>query len=327
MATALRLATFNIENWDDEGQTGSPPPVRIQVLRPMLERLGADVLCLQEVHGQEVAGQPRGLRALQQLFQGTPYANYHVAHTKTTNQEAYNERNLVVVSRFPITHTEQIKHEITPAPKYQKVTEVPAPAAAENVTWERPVFYIQLNAGLPRPLHLVNLHLKSRIPTNVDGQQLTAYKWRTNGGWAEGFFLSSLKRVGQAVETRMLLDRIFDQDADAHVAVCGDFNADLLDVPTQAIRGDVENTGNPDLLGRVLIPCEHNIPETRRYSLFHQGRGLMYDHVLASRALLRYFRHAEVHNEVLHDESMAFADDKKYPEPDHAPVVAEFVLP
>jgi exonuclease III len=52
----------------------------------------------------------------------------------------------------------------------------------------------------------------------------------------------------------------------------------------------------------------------------------MFDHVLASRALFASFVGAEVHNEVLPDESGAFRTDVKFPESDHAPVVAEFAL-
>ena len=36
------------------------------------------------------------------------------------------------------------------------------------------------------------------------------------------------------------------------------------------------------------------------------------------------FRGVEIHNEIVRDESMAFAFDKKFPSSDHAPVVAEF---
>jgi exonuclease III len=50
----------------------------------------------------------------------------------------------------------------------------------------------------------------------------------------------------------------------------------------------------------------------------------MLDHIFASRPLLRYFRGAEIHNEVLPDESGSFRQDIKFPESDHAPVVAVF---
>jgi hypothetical protein len=42
---------------------------------------------------------------------------------------------------------------------------------------------------------------------------------------------------------------------------------------------------------------------------------------------LAHYRGSEIHNELLHDESVAFAVDRKYPESDHAPVVATFDLP
>jgi hypothetical protein len=91
-----------------------------------------------------------------------------------------------------------------------------------------------------------------------------------------------------------------------------------------AIRGDVENTGNADLVGRVLMPIEDTIPASARFTLYHQGRGEMLDHMLVTRNLLAHNRGTEIHNEVLHDESAAFAIDRKYPESDHAPVVATF---
>jgi len=136
-----------------------------------------------------------------------------------------------------------------------------------------------------------------------------------------------MKRVSQALETRMLIDRLFDADAGALIAVCGDFNSEATEVPLVAIRGDVEDNENPALAARTMIPCEQTVPESARYSLFHHGRGLMLDHVLASRPLLAFYKHTEIHNELPHDESSAFATDVKLPESDHAPVIAEFSLP
>jgi len=122
----------------------------------------------------------------------------------------------------------------------------------------------------------------------------------------------------------MLIDKLFDENENALIAVCGDFNADLDEVPVEAIRGDVENTGNDRLTGRVLVPCERTIPEPARFSLIHHGRGEMIDHLLVSRSLLRHYLGSEIHNELLHDESVAFGTDVKFPESDHAPVIAEF---
>ena len=136
-----------------------------------------------------------------------------------------------------------------------------------------------------------------------------------------------MKRMGQALQARMLIDSIFDsQGTNALIAITGDFNATADEAPLRAIVGPVEDTGNAEHAARTMIPCENNIPETARYSLFHLGRGQMLDHVLASRGLLRYFRRAEIHNEALPDESGAFRTDAQFPESDHAPVIAEFSL-
>ncbi len=327
MSESLRIATFNLENFDDK--SGEVPALaeRIAMMRPQLARIRADVLCLQEVHGQESQGQPRSLLALSTLIQGTMYQNYNLVHTKTTNNEAYDERNLVVLSRFQVTNARQLKHDITPKPSYRSVTAVPAQNIAKEISWERPIFYVTLDLGSSRTLHLLNLHMKSKIPSEIAGQKINNYKWRTVSGWAEGYFLASMRRVGQALETRMLIDQIFDGDINAYIAVCGDFNSDSLSVPVNAIRGPVEETGNEDLGPRIMIPCENTIPESSRYSLLHLGRGEMIDHILVSRALLAYYRGTEIHNESLPDESGAFRTDVKFPESDHAPVVAEFVLP
>lgn len=108
--------------------------------------------------------------------------------------------------------------------------------------------------------------------------------------------------------------------------MCGDFNAAAGEVSLEAIRGAVENTNNPKLTNRVLVTCEQTLPESSRFSLYHRGKGEMLDHILASQGLLSTYRGTEVHNEMLHDESIAFATDKLYPESDHAPVVAEFAF-
>ena len=89
----------------------------------------------------------------------------------------------------------------------------------------------------------------------------------------------------------------------------------------------MENTGNGDLAGRVLVPIEHTVPEPSRNTSFHPGRAEMLDHMLVTRNLLAHCRGSEIYNEVLHDESVAFAVDREFPESDHAPVVAAFDFP
>jgi exonuclease III len=83
----LRIATFNLENFDDDVQ----PPLsdRIQIMRPQIERVAADILCLQEIHSQGSAGS-RALAALNQLMSGTPHAEFNLQMTLTTSGQIYN---------------------------------------------------------------------------------------------------------------------------------------------------------------------------------------------------------------------------------------------
>ena len=331
MATPLRIATFNLENLDDKPEERPSLSERIAVLRPQLLRLRADVICFQEVHGQEFEGEPRKLDALNQLLAETPYEWFYTAHTKTTRNEAYDKRNLVVISRYPIRDVQQIKHQFAPKPSYRKVTADPAEPVAKDISWERPILYVTIDLGYGRMLHALNVHLKSKRPSNIDGQKLNTYTWRTMAGWAEGSFISAMKRVGQALELRILIDDIFDRldvsGEPKYIVACGDFNDDLDEASMRAIMGPVEETGNTGLIERVMIPCEQSVPESSRFSLLHLGNKEMLDHILATRQLLTYYRGTEIHNEVLHDESGAFRTDDKFPESDHAPIVAEFILP
>ncbi|MFD0363619.1 endonuclease/exonuclease/phosphatase family protein [Nocardia sp. GCM10030253] len=320
----LRIATFNLENFDEVPPNVRPSLAeRITVMRPQIERLQADVLCLQEVHGQERAGQPRALLALAELLAGTKQAGANVVSTRDPNGQVFDQRNLVVVTSLPVMARAQLLNTLIAPPMYQILTANPPAPQPVPILLERPILHVELDLQ-GAPLHVIVVHLKSKLPSNIPGQKVDDFTWRSADAVAEGSFISSMKRMSQAVEVRRLVDSILDQDSGARIVVAGDFNATADEVPLVAIRGDVEETGNGALAGRVLVPVENTIPEPARYSLFHHGRGQMLDHILVTRNLLAHYRGTEIHNEVLHDESGAFATDIKYPESDHAPVVATF---
>ncbi|MEF3007219.1 hypothetical protein V3474_29195, partial [Pseudomonas aeruginosa] len=95
------LATFNLESLDLPPKAKVPLEVRAQILRPALERLDADILCLQEVNGQHVRGrQERVLAALDRLLEGTRYAQYARAETHAPDHKGSAPvHNLVTLSR------------------------------------------------------------------------------------------------------------------------------------------------------------------------------------------------------------------------------------
>jgi len=323
----LRIASFNLENLDESARDRTVLDRRIEVLQPLLLKLDADILCLQEVHAQDGPANRRTLKALDLLLLGTKYESYHRAYTQTErSKQVYGLRNLVILSAYPITAFAQYRNDFAPSPHYQFVTAEPADKTSSSVRWERPILHAQIDLGLDRPLHLLNLHLKSRLPTPVEGQTIGRSKWRSASGWAEGYFVSSMKRVGQALEVRRFIDHIFDQDEQSLLAVCGDFNAGVKDVPVMAICGDVAETRNPDLIQREMIPTELSLPPSQRFSFIYQGEERMLDHILVSRPLWRYHQKSEVHNALLQDESLNIGGDKLFPESDHAPLVTEFLL-
>ena len=327
----FRIATFNLENLDEDktGRDGQPVrPLfeeRAPILRAALERCRADILCLQEVHGQERPGQPRDLLALKALLAPTRYAGYTLVSTLTKDgTQVYDQRNLVTAVRPDLTvvSRDQINGDVVPNPFYQRP--IAGDDQPKKQTWERPLLHVTLRTPGGVTLHILNVHFKSKLAVEADHLMEDRYTWTSAADWAEGYFLSSIRRVGAALEARVVIDRIFDTDPQAAVLIAGDFNANSDEVPVMALRGRVEETGNGALSHRVMMPLENNVPESSRFTLIHHGKGEMIDHILASRAMVQAFSHAEIHNEMLQDESIAFATDRKFPGSDHAPVVAAF---
>ncbi len=329
MPQPLRIATFNLESLDDRPDVEPPLAARIAVLRPQLLRLKADVLCLQEVNGQRPpGGGPRRLLALDRLLAGTPYEGFQrAASSRVSSPKEGADRgadavhNLVILSRAPILATEELRHHLVEPPAYRPKTARPAVEREQAIEWDRPILGAAIELPGARRLHVVNLHLRAPLAAPVPGQKKDSHTWRSVSGWAEGFFLATVKRAGQALETRLFIERIFDRDARALVAVCGDFNAEERQTPLRTIRGDPADTGNPALEARALVPLERTLPASQRFSVVHGGHKEMLDHVLVSRALLDCYRHAEIHNEGLADELSDAG-----PASHHAPLVAEFAL-
>jgi endonuclease/exonuclease/phosphatase family metal-dependent hydrolase len=326
----LRIATFNLENLDDRLQDGLDFADRVAVLRPQFQRLRADVLCLQEVNAHTIFGKhgPREASALDKVIAGTDYEYRHRVITMNRGgQRPADHHNLVVLTRLPVVSSRQVWHDLVPPPNYHPVTAEPRAPAPQPVEWDRPVLHVVLQLPEGRRLHVVNVHLRAPRAAWLPGQKERHGCWQSVGGWAEGFFLAALKQAGQALEVRMLVDTLFDQDPEALIAVCGDFNAGDREVPVRTIRGDEEDTGNGHLAPRVLVVADRTVPETQRFSVIHHGRRIMLDHVVVSRPLLGWYMGAEVHNEALGDELVSPATIYATPESYHAPVVAEFALP
>ena len=332
MGRGLRIATFNLESLDDRPRAGCDFEDRVKVLRPQLQRLRADVLCLQEVNGQETSRHgPRVLSALDRLVEDTEYQTFHRVVSVNRGGLRYSDRhNLVILARPPVLSHCQVWHDLVAPPLHAPIAGPPAidaPAAGQPVEWDRPLLHAVLELAGKRRLHVLNLHLRAPRAAFVAGQKDGPDKWHSVAGWAEGFTLAAVKRAGQALEARLVLERIFDAEPDPLIVVCGDFNAEERETPVRTIRGDEEDTGNGHLAPRALVALDRSIAGADRYSVIHHGRPLMLDHLLVSRPLLGWYRGCEVHNEGLGDELVSPALVAGSPQTYHAPVVAEFSPP
>jgi len=321
--TRLRIATFNLENLDTRPGKGPPLAARIAVLRPQLLKLDADILCLQEVNGQKSTRRgSRALAALDALVAGTPYAAFARVVSKGPGGKGPADiQNTVILSRLPVVARDQLWHDLVPPLSYRIAT-----VDAEIETrFDRPILHAAVALPNGRRLHVLNLHLKAPLASAISGQKESAFVWKSTAAWAGGFFIAACKRAGQALEARLLVERLFDAEPDALVAVCGDFNAESRETPVRVLLAGEEDTGSRALASRVLVLLECRLPEQRRYTIRHAGRGVVFDRILASRALAAWHKHSEVHNDTLADE--VFDAAPMSPNSFHAPVVAEFTLP
>lgn len=300
----IRLATFNIESFGDDRFRADRLEPRIEVLRPKLQELEADILCLQEVNAQRITGSPeRSFQALDALIAGTPYDSYdEVGSTRPDAPTPGDRHNMLVLSRFPVLMS-KIHHEVEiHPPLWQPAHAEPSVEAPEPVRFDRPILEVSLDIGAATPLHLFVVHLRAPIAAPIAGGKLSSSVWKTTPAWAEGYFVSSLKRTAQALDLRLKIDRLFDQDPDSLIAVAGDFNATEDSTALRLLLADPDDTGNPDLAGRQLHQLDAVLPLDLRRTVIHKGRGQALDHILASPALFRRMRDVDVFNDDLADE-------------------------
>ena len=325
----MRIATWNLENFDLCRSEPARFEQRLAAMRPLLERLEADVLCLQEVNAdQPHRHAPRNLTALDRLLADSRYARFHRAHTRRANGEPMDIHNLVVLSRYPIAESRQIRNELVPAWRWslpdlpEDPSGKPNEAASVDVSWDRPALYLRIDNAGGAPLHIVNLHLRASRAAPIFAGASAADN-RSTAGWAASFFLAAQKQIGQALEVRLAVDRLFDREPTARILVCGDMNAENHEMPVRLLGAGAEDTGMADSAVRSLTPIEERLPASRRFSVRHAGRAVMLDHILASQPLAQRCISVEIFNEGLADEAYVREEP---PGSLHAALTADFEL-
>ena len=326
MPQTCRIATFNLENFGTQTHDADFFQPRLARLRDKLQRLDADILCLQEVNaGRAKAALRRDFSALDALLSGTPYVTFdRVTSVRPGSEEAADVHNLVILSRWGVVTSRQIFHEFVPPLNWS-----PPPVARIEqvgpivVRWERPILHARIGFSAGRSLDVVNVHLRAPRAAFFPGGK-AASGWVSSASWAEGLFLAALKRDGQALETRLFVETLFEERPNANIFVCGDFNAEQGDMALRIIEVSRDDVEDAAIGGRELVAIEARLPSLKRYSVIHGDRRLLPDHILISKELERYCADVVIDN--------AGLDDEVRPaEPItgslHAPLVAEFLLP
>jgi hypothetical protein len=119
----------------------------------------------------------RKLSALETLIFDTQYAHYQIVHTVTSDEQPYDKRNSVILSRWPICVSLQYKHHHLDKLEYRKATVLPV-ETAKDISWDRPILYAQVQVPDIGLVDVMNLHQKSRMASNVNGQKSNNYTWK-----------------------------------------------------------------------------------------------------------------------------------------------------
>lgn len=323
----MKLATFNMESFGADRYEAAALRPRLEALRPKILELDADILCLQEVNAQKVKGAShRQFLALDLLLAGTPYETFHrVASERAPGKGPGDKHNLVILSRFPVSEHESLFQQRANPPLWQPTTAVPAYHVPEAIVFERPVLKAVINLGPAKPLHLFVVHLRAPIAAMIRGGKNPDRTWKNASSWAEGYQLSVLKQIAQALELRLSVETLFDEDEAARIVLTGDFNATGETGTLRLLRADPDDTASPALESRRLFQLDASLPLDRRQTVIHRGKGQALDHILASTAMTDRTTDVRVFNYGLPDEVFD-ADDEGYAGSFHAAMRAEFNL-
>ncbi|MEP4768762.1 MAG: endonuclease/exonuclease/phosphatase family protein [Roseibium sp.] len=323
----MKLATFNLESFGADRLDEAALQLRIDALRPKIQELEADILCLQEVNAQKVSGgKYRRYLALEHLLSGTEFETFHQASSVRASGKGPGDRhNLVILSRYPIKATESLFHYHANPLLWHPKTADPAYDTPQHITFERPVLKAEIDLGREKPLHIFAVHLRAPIAAMIRGGKNKDRSWKSLSTWAEGYQLSILKQTAQALELRLAVEALFEQDENAEIILAGDFNATGETGTLRLLRADPDDTRSPDFAHRRLFQLDASLPAEKRQTVIHKGKGQTLDHVLASPALTDRVRDIRVFNSALPDEVYDDGDDD-YAGSYHAAMRVDFDL-
>ncbi|MDP3277972.1 MAG: endonuclease/exonuclease/phosphatase family protein [Deltaproteobacteria bacterium] len=321
------IATYNVKDLFDE----TAPALRedrtlgryvyrakLEAIAPMIRRVDADIIALQEVSSQRV------LDDLAKMLSRDTGANYIATRVATAD-----ERGIAcgLLSRFEVSSV--CDHRPADLPPIRFRSDEPRMSAEGSVYAHRGMLETRIALPDRSTLVLINVHFKSNLPIpmlNVEGQGVPFADHHAHG---EGLARAMITRVSEALYVRKLIDALLAKDPWTQLAVVGDFNDNEHSVSVRALMGDPMlgsvQSGNDAFAGRSLFSCTRGIPHESRYSVVFRGEPSQIDHILVSRGLWARFGSAKFYNETLREDLAAQGPGGVGSlASDHAPLRADF---
>lgn len=290
---SLRIATLNCLNLALPGRRfypGCEPYgadeyiAKTQWLASMFDRLAADVVLVQEIfHEQALSDVVRQTASGARAWSlAVPFA------------DQINDKPRLGIAWRNALHPQL--DSIVDLPRGQAIT---VPDKGEHTQYSRPLLRVRLN--LPdvaggTTLTLLNVHLKSRRPEYLDGEDRDDPRLE-----ARAQLRSLVMRGAEAAALRTIVIEA-TRGAQKPLIVAGDFNDDLRSVTTQMV---VDTSWKPDdrpprehMLFDALEVERRLAPGRGRdvaYTILHGGEPERIDQVLVSEEFVSQSRHAIGH--------------------------------
>lgn len=300
---ALSIATYNLLDFfeppagDEAGHALFAR--KVDYLAQKITAVDADVIGLQEV------GSDEAVRVLGERLAPHRYARV----VGTPDQRGIR---CAVLSRLPVLAAEVHTAEALPFPVF---VEGDPPPFGKRLPLRRGIVHVEVESPVGR-LHVLVVHFKSGRPAPLKNATGEPIEPTTSYAAMEALLRSVVLRSSEALFVRALVDRIFAADADANVAVIGDFNDVYSSVTFRALRG---------IKPTELSDATRSVPWEKRHSLVHYGVQRAIDHVMVSASLLGRVESAHVYNEDLRDHDLLReAGETAFHDSDHSPVAVRF---
>jgi endonuclease/exonuclease/phosphatase family metal-dependent hydrolase len=310
----LVLGTFNAKDFFPQAATPDSGDfaAKVRWTAKMIDRIGADVLALQEI------GPPETLDALAAELE-------HGYGARVIGTPDARGIRCAILSRLPILEARVHTADSIPFPAFALGD---PPPFAGRIPLRRGIVVARVEAPDLGPVTVVVAHFKSKRAVPMRDANGEAIVPATPRERAEGDARSMAWRAAEALCVRGLVDEALALREDALVAVMGDLNDVIGSATLDIVTGDDRYPG-------ALASCAEMIARERRHTAIFGGAPSQIDHIFVSAPLRARLLSAEAFNDALREHPHVPSAEDKAADPtvaeppptidsDHAPLVARF---